>query len=125
MENKQPQDLEIRTLLYAGQIIRLVKELSKNPINFHLGGQILKSGTSVGANYREARGAESEREFKFRISVCKKEARESQYWLILICESNQELSKKIDLLLQETEELIKIFASICHKIDQKTKNPKT
>lgn len=115
-EIKKPQDLEERTLQYSKRIINLVHFLPKNSINFRFGDQILRSGTSIGANYREAQGAESRNEFKFRISICKKEARESLYWIDLISENNPKLKEKLSLLRQETEELIKIFSSICHKL---------
>jgi four helix bundle protein len=82
----------------------------------------LISGTSIGANYREAQGAESKNEFKFRISICKKEARESLYWIDLILENNPKLKERLLPLRQETEELIKIFSAICYKMKKINKD---
>jgi len=110
--NKYQYNLEDRTLEFSKRIIRLCKFLNKDRINLRLVDQIMRSGTSPGANYREANETETKRDFKYRIRICKKEAKETIYWLKLIVEANQNLEARILPLLKESEELVKIFASI-------------
>ncbi len=108
-------DLEDRTLEFGKRIIKLAKALPKNSINGVLVSQIMRSGTSVGANYREANETSTKKDFLFRMSISKKEAKETHYWLDMVIEANPDLEKRIRLLSQETDELIKIFASIILK----------
>ena len=108
-------DLEDRTLEFSKRIIRLCKALPKNTINFKLIDQVIRSGASMGANYREANETETKKDFKFRIRICRKEGKETIYWLKLIIEANSEFEKRIEPLIQETTELVKIFASILEK----------
>ena len=105
-------DLEERTLQFSKRIIKLCQFLPKNNINYNLINQIIRSGTSVGANYREANETETIKDFQYRIRISKKEAKETYYWLKLILESNPNLENRMDLLLQESDELVKIFATI-------------
>lgn len=113
--NSKQFDLEERTLEFGKRIIRLAKALPRDTVNLNLTNQIVRSGTSVGANYREANEAETKKDFKHRIMICRKEAKETNFWLKLIIEANPKLKKKIQLLLQESLELVKIFASIGKK----------
>jgi len=108
-------DLEDRTLEFGKRIIRLAKALPKNSINFNLIDQVIRSGTSMGANYREANETETKKDFLFRIRICRKEGKETIYWLNLIIEANPEFSERIKPLLEETVELVKIFATIAEK----------
>jgi four helix bundle protein len=105
-------DLEDRTLEFGKNIIKFCQALTRNTINNELVRQLVKSGTSIGANYREANGAESKKDFTHKIGISLKEAKETQYWLKLILETNIESQKRIELLLKESLELIKIFSSI-------------
>lgn len=89
--------------------------MPKNTINFKLIDQIVRSGTSVGANYREANETETKKDFQYRIRICRKEGKETIYWLKLIIEANQNFNERIQPLLQETTELVKIFATILEK----------
>ena len=114
-QNAKKYDLEDRTLEFGKRIIHLVKDLPKNTINFNLCDQIVRSGTSMGANYREANETETKKDFCFRIRICRKEGKETIYWLKLIEEANPELKDKIAPLLQEPTELVKIFAAILEK----------
>ncbi len=114
-QNNKKYDLEDRTLEFGKKIIYLVKGLPKNTINFNLGDQLIRSGTSIGANYREANETETKKDFCFRIRICRKEGKETIYWLKLIEEANPELRERIKPLLQETTELVKIFAAILEK----------
>lgn len=108
-------DLEDRTLEFGKRIIRMCQALPKNTINFKLIDQIIRSGTSMGSNYREANETETKKDFKYRIRICRKEGKETIYWLHLIIEANPEFNKRIMPLLQETIELVKIFAAILEK----------
>lgn len=108
-------DLEKRTLEFGKRIIRMVKALPKNTVNLKLIDQIVRSGTSVGANYREANETETKKDFRFRIRICRKEGKETIYWLELIIEANPAFKKRIEPLIQESIELVKIFASILLK----------
>jgi four helix bundle protein len=117
-QNSKRYDLEDRTLSFSKRIIHLVKALPKNTINFNLGDQLMRSGTSMGANYREANETETKKDFLFRLRICRKEGKETIYWLNLITETNPELANNINSLLQETTELVKIFAAIIEKSKQ-------
>src|SRR3989338_9867064 len=114
-QNNKKYDLEDRTLEFGKKIIHLAKDLPKNTINFNLCDQVIRSGTSMGANYREANETETKKDFCFRIRICRKEGKETIYWLHLIIEANKEIESRIQPLIQETTELVKIFASIAEK----------
>jgi len=111
-KNKRVYDLEERTALFGENIIDFVKTLPINPINSELIRQIIKSGTSIGANYMEADAAESKKDFRHKIAICKKEAKETKHWLRMIAKANQERKDKCKELWSETQELTLIFSSI-------------
>lgn len=115
-QNPKKYDLEDRTLEFGKRIIRLAKALPKNTINFNLTDQAIRSGTSMGANYREANETETRKDLLFRMRICRKEGKETIYWLNLIIEANPEFAERIKPLLEETTELVKIFAAIIEKI---------
>jgi len=114
-QNSKKYDLEDRTLEFGKRIIHLSKALPKNSVNYNLISQITRSGTSLGANYREANETETKKDFLFRMRICRKEGKETIYWLNLIIEANPELSERMRPLLEETIELVKIFATIIQK----------
>lgn len=114
-QNSKKYDLEDRTLEFGKRIIHLAKALPKSSVNYNLVSQISRSGTSLGANYREANETETKKDFLFRMRICRKEGKETIYWLNLIIEANPELSERIKPLLEETIELVKIFATIIQK----------
>jgi len=111
-KNKRVYDLEERTALFGENIIDFVKTLPINPINSELIRQIIKSGTSIGANYMEADAAESKKDFRHKIAICKKEAKETKHWLRMIAKANQERKDKCKELWSEAQELTLIFSSI-------------
>ncbi len=115
IQNSKKYDLEERTLEFGKRIIGLAKSLPKNAVNRRLIDQVIRSGTSMGANYREANETETKRDFKFRIRICRKEGKETIYWLQLVVEANLEFKEKVKPLLQESTELVKIFAAILEK----------
>lgn len=103
-------DLEERLLDYAAEVIRMVELLPKTRTGNHVAGQLLRAGTSPLPNHGEAQAAESANDFVHKMSICLKELRESERWLLLI--KRVPLIKailKVDSLLQETDELIRIF----------------
>jgi len=114
-EKPRQYDLEARTLVFAKRVICFSKMLPKNNINYELISQLVRASCSVGANYREANEALSKKDFVHRIKICRKEAKETSYWINLICDTNPEFNKDIAEIDQETTELRKIFSSILAK----------
>lgn len=114
-KNNKHYDLEDRTLAFGKEVIKLAKNLPKNQINFKLCDQFVRSGTSLGANYREANETETKKDFCFRMRICRKETKETIYWLNLIKEANPDFGDEIEKLLKEAGELVKIFATIIVK----------
>ena len=115
VRSSKQYNLEDRTLEFGKRIIQLCKSLPKNTVNFKLIDQLVRSGTSVGANYREANETDTKRDFRNRIRIAKKEAKETGYWLELIAEANPGLKSKIGYLVKESRELMKILAAIYEK----------
>ena len=106
-------DLEERTLKFSEELIKLCKSVVITTMNENIIKQILRSGTSVGANYREANGATSKIDFKAKIHICKKEANETMYWLRLLANEVDEKQRiKIRELWRENKELLLIFSKI-------------
>ena len=101
----------MRTKTFALRVITFIGNLPKNKTTDVLGYQLLKSGTSVGANYREARRAESLDDFIHKIGIVEKEANESKYWLELFDEANIGDAEQRVSLLKEASELLAIFTS--------------
>ena len=118
--NKQPQDLRLRTKAFALRIIRMYSVLPKNnTVAQVLGRQVLRSGTSVGANYREAARGRSKAEFISKTGDCLKEIEESQYWLELLVDSGCVSAAAMAGLLDETGQLIAIFTTIDKRAKKK------
>ena len=104
-------DLEERLLEYAARIIRLVETLPNNRAGNHVAGQLLRSGTSPLPNHGEAQAAESRRDFLHKMKICHKELRESRRWLRLVQRVPLLKPKLVQPLVDETEELVRIFAA--------------
>jgi four helix bundle protein len=104
-------DLEQRTLEIAKKIIQLVKTVPFSALNRNTCSQVLRSSSSIGANYREATEAESRADFIHKLGVCKKETRETLYWLELLLATHPEKNSTIIMLQQELKQLVRIFAS--------------
>jgi four helix bundle protein len=109
---KQERDLRERTEEFALRIIRMYTALPKTPVAKVLGGQVLRSGTSVGANYREACRARSKAEFVAKCGDCLKELDETDYWLGLLVKSGTVEDRLMAHLIAETGELTAIFVTI-------------
>jgi four helix bundle protein len=108
-------DLALRTKDFARRIIRLYAALPKTTVAQVLGKQLLRAGTSIGANYREARRGRSKAEFISKIGDSLKEADETAYWLELLAEENIVPAPPLEPLLKETDELISILVTISRR----------
>jgi len=106
------RDLKPRTKEFARRVIRLFAALSKDTAAQILGKQLLRAGTSVGANYREANRARTKAEFISKIGDCLKEADESSYWMELLLDEGFLPPAKLQPLLDEANELVAIFLTI-------------
>ncbi len=102
-------DISDRLLEFAVRIIKLVDALPNTLVGRHIGGQVLRSGTSPGANYEEARGAESKADFVHKLGIVLKELSETRYWLKLLIKSKLIPSKRIESVFSEADELCKII----------------
>ena len=109
---KRKYNLEERTAQFGEAILELVKNFHQDPINSPLISQLVRAATSVGANYMEADGAESKKDFRHKISICKKEAKETKHWLRMIAKANPGRRDECQKLWKEAQELSLIFASI-------------
>lgn len=117
MNNKEfSKQLEIRTKEFAISIIELSALLPNTPESKVIKNQVTKSGTSIGANYREANRSRSKADFANKIKICESEASETVYWLELIADLNKTDSEKIQLILTEANEILAIFTSIGKKL---------
>ena len=110
-------DLEHRTLLFAQRVRAFVKKLPKIIANIEDGKQLVRSSGSVGANYIEANESLSKKDFIHRIKICRKEAKESRYWLEIVdAGDSQEQNQERKKLIIEATELMNIFGAILHKV---------
>ncbi len=116
IRNSKQFDLEERTFNFAGQVRSFAKRLPKILVNIDDLKQLIRSSGSVGANYIEANEALSKKDFILRIKICRKEAKESKYWLQLIdITDNQGMEQERINLIKEANELMMIFGSIFRK----------
>ncbi len=105
-------DLEERTAKFGESIILFCKTTSKDAILNPLINQLVRSATSIGANYMEANGASSKKDFKNKIFICKKEAQETKHWLRMIAVHSPERKDDLRVLWKESQELTLIFQKI-------------
>lgn len=116
-------DLEERTAKFGEAIVKFAKKIPVNTVTQRIIPQLTAAGTSIGANYCEADDAESGKDFRHKIGICKKEARETKYWLRIVATAVLEAKEEARVLWQEAKELHLIFNSIYQK--GKSKNKKT
>src|SRR5574341_1049204 len=119
MIENEKQDLKVRTKQFALQIIRLYISLPKTTEAQVIGKQVLRSGTSIGAQYREAQRAKSDADFINKIEGSLQELDETAYWLELLKDSGISAAEKLTPLLKETDELTAIFVTIVKKVKNK------
>ena len=105
-------NLEKRTKTFSKNIINLLNDINKNEINRNIISQLIRSATSIGANYCEANNASSKKDFKNKIYICKKEAMETKHWLRMLATSISEHTRQIRILWKECQELTLIFSKI-------------
>lgn len=119
IQNSKRYDFEARTLNFTKQVIEFVNKLSKTLANTEISKQLVRSAGSVGANYIEANESLSKKDFIMRIKICRKEAKESRYWLKLVNCNNTDIEEQ-RTLIQEADELMKIFGAILVKTNTKS-----
>ena len=114
IQNPKPKkyDLIERTGKFGEAVIQFCKDLPDNSINRPLVSQIVRSSTSIGANYMEADGAESKKDFRHKISICRKESKETMHWSHMIAVANPLHKDICRILWQEAHEFSLIFSSI-------------
>lgn len=105
-------DLEERTVVFAENVIDLVRSIKLDPVNSRITSQLVGSSGSVGANYGEATEGESKKDFIHKIGIAKKEIKETKHWLRLLARANPEQKESIRQLWKETQELLLIFSKI-------------
>ncbi|MCL4353556.1 four helix bundle protein [Patescibacteria group bacterium] len=111
--NKQiKEDIHERIYGFVIRVINLTKVLPKNPQNDVIVYQIVKSATSMGANDQEADGSQSRKDFIAKYSIVKKETKETNYWLRIIRDTNLNISRRMNDLMQEGTELSRIISAI-------------
>jgi len=115
IKNSKQYDLEERTLRFAKEVIGFINTLPKTVANLEIMKQVIRSSGSVGANYIEANEALSKKDFTMRVKICRKEAKESRYWLWLIEVQGEDAETRRQSLVSEATELMKIFGSIVEK----------
>lgn len=119
MKRKKLQDLRERTKQFALRIIRLYGALPGNVEARVIGKQLLRAGTSVGANYREAYRARSDAEYVAKLGLCLQELEETIYWLELLVAAEIVSVKQLADLQDETSQLIAIFVTTIKKVKSK------
>jgi four helix bundle protein len=105
-------DLDERTRRFSKEVIKFLINIKRHKINESIILQLVRSATSVGANYCEANGASSKKDFKNKIYICRKEVQETKYWLEMLAESNPEEKDNLRKLWKEAHELTLIFNKI-------------
>ncbi len=113
-QNPKPYDLGERTKKFAKRVREFIKDVPRTLAGIEDGKQLVRASGSVGANYIEAEESLSRKDFAMRMKICRKEAKESRYWLELI-EPKEEKNNERESLIKEAVELTKIFGSIVEK----------
>ena len=122
--NERAAQLEERLIAYAVRIVKLTEKFPRTYAGKHFGNQLLRSGTAPALLYGEARGAESNKDFRHKVSIGLKELRESHITLRLVKRSDVVPKISLDDLIAETNELISIFVATVRTLDQRLKKPK-
>jgi len=114
-DQRHPFDLEERTAVFGEKIVRFSKKIPRDPTNYRLIDQLVGAGTSVGANYCEGNDSVSQKDFRYTIKRCLKEAKETRFFLRMVAASEPELATEARSLFREASELARIFASMYRK----------
>lgn len=110
--DKNKYDLEERTARFGENVIKLCRQINQDVITKPIINQLVRSATSIGANYCEANGASSKKDFRNKIHICKKEAQETKHWLRMLATCASENKEQIRKLWKEAQELTLIFGKI-------------
>jgi len=115
-------DLEERAAKFGENVIAFTRDIKRDAINLPLISQIVRSATSIGANYMEANEASSKKDFRNKIYICKKESNETKHWLRMLAHANPDKSEECKKLWKESQELTLIFSKISSSLNEnKTK----
>jgi len=114
--SESPEDLRERSFRFAARVLRLVQALPSNTVGFVVGRQLAKAGTSVGANIEEAHGSHSRAEFVRRMNIARGSARETLYWLRLIAELGLIERRRMEDILVESDELVRILVTVVKRL---------
>ena len=117
-ENREKYNLEDRTAKFSCDIIDFLRKLKKDIVTTPIISQLVRSATSIGANYCEANGASSKKDFKNKVYICKKEAKETKYWLQMISKASPNDAQECRKLWKEAHELTMIFSKIIITIEK-------
>lgn len=113
--NKKKYDLKQRTGKFGEKVVKFALTLPRNAVNNPLISQFVDAGTSIGANYMEADGAESKKDFNHKIGICRKESKETMHWSHMLAIANPTRKEECREFWQEAHELALIFSSILNK----------
>lgn len=116
------QELCDRTRKFALEIIRLYQRINSTEVGLILGRQLLRSGTSIGANVEEAQAAQSPKDFVAKMSIALKEARETRYWLLLLHDAKITTPSNIAAAIDEVDQFIRIIYTIIQNTKKKQKS---
>jgi len=111
-DDKAPRDIGERTYAFAVRVVRVVNALPRTLAGAVIARQLMRAGTSIGANVHEARGSSTRREYSRRIKIARSEAQETLYWLRLLSDSELLSKRRLTPMIQEVQELVKILATI-------------
>ena len=105
-------DLEERTARFGEAVVAFAKKVPLNDVNRSLVSQLIRAATSIGANYAEADDCDSKKDVRFKIGLCRREARETKHWIRMVVASEQQLREEARAIWQEAKELNLIFGAI-------------
>jgi len=108
-------DLEERTAVFGESVIHLARGVKANAVTGPLVSQLVRAGTSIGANYCEANDAESKKDFRHKMGLCRKESHETKYWLRMLAAADPAIAERARPLWKEAKELNLIFGAICRR----------
>lgn len=116
MTTSKRYDLEERTFNFSREVIQFVKLIPRTPANNEISRQVIRSSSSIGANYIEANESLGKKDLAMRMRICRKETKETTYWLRLLEINDMVLNEKRQSLISETQELTRIFGAIIEKV---------
>jgi four helix bundle protein len=114
-KSEKKYDLSDRTARFGENVIKFARTIVRDPVTDPLLSQLVRSGTSVGANYMEADGAQSKRDFRYKIAISKKESQETMHWLRMMATASNSAREECRKFWQEAHELTLIFGAILKK----------